>query len=87
MATIEIVKAAILALKDRTGSSIPAINKWIESEKKVSLFTLFIDCKLLGPREKKNAFFAKNSVSVIATVGDIFFQGTLFTLTLKGVMR
>ena len=87
MATIEIVKAAILALKDRTGSSIPAINKWIESEKKVSLSTLFIDCKLLGPREKKNAFFAKNSVSVIATVGDIFFRRTRFTLTLKGVMR
>lgn len=36
MATIALIKEAILALKDRTGSSIPAINKWIETEKKVS---------------------------------------------------
>jgi hypothetical protein len=36
MATIELIKEALLALKDRTGSSVHAINKWIESEKKVS---------------------------------------------------
>jgi hypothetical protein len=36
MATIETVKEAIAALKERTGSSVPAINKWIESEKTVS---------------------------------------------------
>lgn len=36
MATIALVSEAILALKDRTGSSVIAINKWIESEKKVS---------------------------------------------------
>jgi hypothetical protein len=36
MATLEIVKEAILALKDRTGSSNQAINKWIEAEKNVS---------------------------------------------------
>jgi len=35
MATLELIKEAIIALKDRTGSSIPAINKWIETEKKV----------------------------------------------------
>lgn len=35
MSTIEIIKEAVIALKDRTGSSIPAINKWLESEKKV----------------------------------------------------
>jgi linker histone H1 and H5 family len=35
MATLTLIKEAIAALKDRTGSSIPAINKWIESEKKV----------------------------------------------------
>lgn len=35
MTTFELVKEAILALKDRTGSSVPAINKWIETEKKV----------------------------------------------------
>ena len=35
MATILLVKESILALKDRTGSSLIAINKWIESEKKV----------------------------------------------------
>jgi hypothetical protein len=36
MATLDIVKEAILALKDRTGSSNQAINKWIEAEKNVS---------------------------------------------------
>jgi hypothetical protein len=36
MATIALIKEAILALKDRTGSSVPAIKKWIETEKKVS---------------------------------------------------
>jgi hypothetical protein len=35
MATIEIIKEAIVALKDRTGSSVPAITKWLETEKKV----------------------------------------------------
>lgn len=35
MSTLKIVKEAIGALKDRTGSSLIAINKWIESEKKV----------------------------------------------------
>jgi hypothetical protein len=35
MTTIQLVKEAITALKDRTGSSVIAINKWIESEKKV----------------------------------------------------
>jgi hypothetical protein len=35
MATIALVKDAILALKDRTGSSSIAISKYIENEKKV----------------------------------------------------
>ena len=35
MTTIATVKEAILALKDRSGSSVQAINKWIETEKKV----------------------------------------------------
>ena len=36
MATLALVKECLLALKDHTGSSLPAINKWIESEKKVT---------------------------------------------------
>jgi len=36
MSTIVIVKKAILDMKDRTGSSLVAINKWIESNEKVS---------------------------------------------------
>ena len=36
MTTIVQVKEAIAALKDRTGSSVVAISKWLESEKKVS---------------------------------------------------
>ena len=38
MATIALVKDAILALKDRTGSSSIAISKYIENEKKVGAF-------------------------------------------------
>ena len=36
MTTLQIVQECLLAIKDRTGSSIPAINKWIAAEKKVS---------------------------------------------------
>jgi len=36
MATLATVKKAILELKDRTGSSLIAINKWIEANEKVS---------------------------------------------------
>lgn len=42
MTTIVLIKEAILAMKDRTGSSIPAINKWIEAEKNVSNFDSMI---------------------------------------------
>jgi linker histone H1 and H5 family len=35
MATIALIKEAIAALKDRTGSSAMAITKYIETEKKV----------------------------------------------------
>ena len=35
MPTLQLVKEAIKALKDRQGSSAVAITKWIEKEKKV----------------------------------------------------
>lgn len=35
MATLALVKKAILDMKDRTGSSLIAINKWIETNEKV----------------------------------------------------
>ena len=35
MATIEIIKEALLDLKDRNGSSVIAIDKWIDANKKV----------------------------------------------------
>jgi hypothetical protein len=35
MATLQLIKEAIVALKERTGSSVVAINKYIETEKKV----------------------------------------------------
>jgi hypothetical protein len=35
MATLMMVKKAILEMKDRTGSSLQAINKWIETNEKV----------------------------------------------------
>ena len=37
MATLALIKEAILGLGDRTGSSVPAINKWLETNKKVCL--------------------------------------------------
>ena len=40
MATLSLIKEAITALKDRTGSSVIAINKYLETEKKVSLLLL-----------------------------------------------
>jgi linker histone H1 and H5 family len=36
MATLTLVKQAILSLKERTGSSVPAINKYLEQNEKVS---------------------------------------------------
>ena len=36
MATLAIVKKSILDMKDRTGSSLIAINKWIQTNEKVS---------------------------------------------------
>jgi hypothetical protein len=36
MATSKLIEECLLALKDRTGSSVIAINKWLLSEKKVS---------------------------------------------------
>ena len=38
MATIAIVKECLLSLGDRSGSSLYAINKWIEAEKQVGIF-------------------------------------------------
>ena len=35
MATLLLVKKSILDMKDRTGSSLIAINKWIEANEKV----------------------------------------------------
>lgn len=39
MTTIALIKECLLALKDRTGSSVPAMNKWIEANKGVSSFS------------------------------------------------
>ena len=35
MTTLVIIKAAILDMKDRTGSSLQALNKWIAANEKV----------------------------------------------------
>jgi hypothetical protein len=35
MATLVIIKKAILDMKDRTGSSLPALKKWFETNEKV----------------------------------------------------
>ena len=37
MTTLDVIKEAIIALGDRTGSSVPAIAKWLEANKKVCL--------------------------------------------------
>jgi hypothetical protein len=58
MATITQIKEAIVALKDRTGSSIVAINKWLETEKKVSCFDGFPALFQLGELGPNFVFFA-----------------------------
>jgi hypothetical protein len=40
MSTLLLIKEAILALKDRSGSSSIAINKYLESEKKVRVLSM-----------------------------------------------
>jgi linker histone H1 and H5 family len=35
MTTLSLIQEAIMALKERTGSSVVAINKYLETEKKV----------------------------------------------------
>jgi hypothetical protein len=49
MATLKIIVKAILDMKDRTGSSLPALKKWVETNEKVrqrikavSLFVMFL---------------------------------------------
>ena len=58
MATIGLIKEAILALKDRTGSSVIAINKWLESEKNVSGIHCFMAVFVqVGPRSETRMHF------------------------------
>ena len=56
MTTLAIVKKALLDMKERTGSSLIAINKWIETNEKVrrrsglaALFPLFLAHFLFRP--------------------------------------
>ena len=48
MATLALVQKAVLDLKDRTGSSLIAINRWIETNEKVSERTRVVGA-LFGP--------------------------------------
>jgi hypothetical protein len=57
MATLEIVKEAVLALKDRTGSSVQAINKWVEAEKNVSWIGRFLPLSSFEDLERNIVFF------------------------------
>jgi hypothetical protein len=40
MATLDLIKKALLELKPRTGASVPAITKWIEANGNVRLLEL-----------------------------------------------
>jgi hypothetical protein len=85
MSTIEIVKEAIVALKDRTGSSVPAMNKWIETEKKVSRFEPSIARSHFRVLRRNTAFLrqigapAQNGVEDIST--HTWFHSLLSTST------
>lgn len=72
MATIKIIKEAIGALKERTGSSVIAINKWIEAEKKVGY------CKQHKKRSCSKGFFSEAVVG--ATVVLILMESLFFHL-------
>lgn len=64
MATIKTITEAILALKDRTGSSVIAINKWIESEKKAPIKKHVMKAALKNGVEKGILTQVKNSYKV-----------------------
>mmetsp|Transcript_13479 Transcript_13479/g.17029 ORF Transcript_13479/g.17029 Transcript_13479/m.17029 type:complete len:164 (-) Transcript_13479:172-663(-) len=66
MATIQLVIEAILALQDRTGSSVIAINKWIESEKKSTIKKHVMKAALKSGVEKGLLVQVKNSYKVSA---------------------
>eukprot|EP00568_Trieres_chinensis_P001386 CAMPEP_0183290536 /NCGR_PEP_ID=MMETSP0160_2-20130417/171_1 /TAXON_ID=2839 ORGANISM="Odontella Sinensis, Strain Grunow 1884" /NCGR_SAMPLE_ID=MMETSP0160_2 /ASSEMBLY_ACC=CAM_ASM_000250 /LENGTH=86 /DNA_ID=CAMNT_0025451157 /DNA_START=63 /DNA_END=319 /DNA_ORIENTATION=+ len=61
MATLEVIKECLLALKDRTGSSVYAINKWIESEKKSPIKKHVMKAALKSGVEKGILIQVKNS--------------------------
>jgi hypothetical protein len=77
MATLEIVKEAVLALKDRTGSSVPAINKWVEAEKNVSSIGHFLALSGFEVRERNIVFFAQNSTTPRYAARDNISQNPL----------
>jgi linker histone H1 and H5 family len=64
MTTLQLIKEAIGALKDRTGSSVIAINKYIETEKKVS-------CAVVLAKQWRSSFpffsFFRRSTGVVTT--------------------
>ena len=54
MATLALIKEALADIKDRNGSSVIALNKWIEANKKVCPLRIVYDCfwDHHGPRSK-----------------------------------
>ncbi|GFH54185.1 hypothetical protein CTEN210_10662 [Chaetoceros tenuissimus] len=66
MATIGLIKECILALGDRTGSSIPAMNKWIESEKSTVVKKHIMKAALKSGVEKGELIQVKMSYKLSA---------------------
>jgi hypothetical protein len=62
MATLALIKEAIIALKDRTGSSTSAINKYLLGEKQVRRIAVpIVSIVLIGRTRCEIIFFCKNT--------------------------
>ena len=80
MATILIVKKAVLDMKERTGSSLIAINKWIETNEKVCQRIRSVEAILclIGPfliRDDKTELQKPHTFCVSLRNGEVDFSG------------
>lgn len=71
MSTIALVTKALLDLKPRTGASVPAITKWIETNEKVSTAASVLKLFSLDPRRETARILTPNRPCLRNGDGDI----------------
>ena len=80
MATLALVQKAVLDMKDRTGSSLIAINKWIETNEKVCKKTRVVGallclCDLFSLRDDKTELQKPHTFCASLRNGKVDFSG------------